>query len=172
MVREFSGTSENILPCIKQTAALSTVIYLTVMPALFCTRYEPELAPFEPLMHMMMHSEEEPSSAKGWIPINVSETSDSYKLIAEVPGFRKDEISIDIIDKTITLKGKQNRKVNENENQLRIEKSFVSSFERSIRFAVQVDSSNVKACLDHGFLEISVGKLNPPKNGPVSISIE
>jgi HSP20 family molecular chaperone IbpA len=38
-------------------------------------------------------------------PINLTENGDSYQISAMVPGFKKDQITIDVMGQTMTLKG-------------------------------------------------------------------
>jgi HSP20 family protein len=111
--------------------------------------------------------------AQPYTPVNLSETPDAYKVSAEVPGFKKNEISVDFFDRTLTLKGeRKERKVTEDESHLRVERSRRSKFERSIRLPALIDPTNVSANLDHGILEISIGKLKPDAGGRIPIIIQ
>jgi HSP20 family protein len=120
----------------------------------------------------LVHPEKRQASAP-FTPVNLSETPDAYKVSAEVPGFKKDEISVDVVDRTLTLKGEHKEsRVSEDESHLRVERSRSTKFERSVRLPAQIDPSNVSANLDHGILEISIGKLKATVGGRVPIPIQ
>jgi HSP20 family protein len=107
-------------------------------------------------------------------PINMSETPNSFKVAAEVPGFKIDEISIDVTDRTIMLKGerKEDSAVDSDETNLRVEKRRTAKFERSIRLPADVDSKKVKATLHDGILDIVIGKLAASKGFRIPITIK
>lgn len=92
-------------------------------------------------------------------PVNLAETQDAYKLSVEVPGFKKNEISVDIMGVTVILKGNHEEKTSINENNLFTERRRSQSFERSIRLPSDVDPKNVEAKLNDGILDVSIGKV-------------
>ncbi|QDU70652.1 Hsp20/alpha crystallin family protein [Mucisphaera calidilacus] len=44
-----------------------------------------------------------PSSTQGWYPVDVSEVDDAYVIEAELPGFTRDQISINLEDNVLTI---------------------------------------------------------------------
>lgn len=108
------------------------------------------------------------------VPINVAETPEVYKVTAEIPGYNKDEISADVIGRTLTIKGehKEEEQKSENENMIRCERRRSRSFERSVRLPVDLDAKKVAANLNNGMLEVTVPKTEPSVEGRVPIEIK
>lgn len=81
---------------------------------------------------------------------------------------------MDVIGRTLTLKGmhKEDNVTDGDETNIRVERHRMSSFERTIRLPVQVDPTKVNASLNHGILEVSIGKLAASVGGRVPIMIQ
>lgn len=95
-------------------------------------------------------------------PVNISETDAEVKLEAEMPGVKKDDISIDLKDKILTLKAEKKQEVKEEsgdeltEYVLRQETCY-GLMERSFNVG-DVDPDNIKATFTDGVLKITLQK--------------
>jgi HSP20 family protein len=108
-------------------------------------------------------------------PCNVCETDEAYKVCAEVPGFKKDEITVDVIGRTVKIKGEHKEEETEESKKecaIRMERPRTRSFERSIRLPGEVDADKVKANLSHGILDICVNKAGGTEGGRKKIDIQ
>jgi HSP20 family protein len=86
------------------------------------------------------------------------ETPESFIVKADVPGFTKDQISVDVEGSNLVIKGqKQEEKEDKNHIYALRERSSMS-FQRSIPMATAVDIEKVKANLNAGVLEVQVPK--------------
>jgi HSP20 family protein len=77
---------------------------------------------------------------------------------AELPGFNKDEIEVNVTGNSITVKGsarKEEEKDADNYHQREIVSSFVS---RTVPLPCEVDGDNAKAKLKDGMLEVTIPK--------------
>jgi HSP20 family protein len=106
-----------------------------------------------------------------WHPnVDVYETEGSYVLKAELPGVNKEDIKIDISNKTLTLKGeKKFEEKTEKDKYVRIERSY-GSFTRTFALSDKVDTENIKAAYRDGVLEITLPKKEEAK--PKEIKVE
>lgn len=106
-----------------------------------------------------------------WSPlVDVYETKDAIRLVAEVPGVKQEDIQVSIEGDTLSLKGERPRDAEVKEDQYyRIERSY-GSFQRSILLPSVVDASRVKATYRDGVLEIQLPKKEEAK--PKEIKVE
>jgi HSP20 family protein len=106
-----------------------------------------------------------------WHPsVDVYENEDGYVLKAELPGVNKEDIKLDINNKTLTLKGeKKLEEKREKENYVRIERSY-GSFTRTFTLPDKVDTENIKANYKDGVLQINLSKKEETK--PKEIKVE
>lgn len=93
----------------------------------------------------------------GSIKLDVQEKDDEYVVEAEVPGFKKEEISIEIADETLTISAKREEKTEEEKkNYIHKERKY-ESVSRSIYLPGAVDEG-IKAKLNDGMLSIDIPK--------------
>ncbi len=106
-----------------------------------------------------------------WSPmVDVHETDEGIRLVADLPGIKQEDIQVSIEGDTLTLKGERKRDTEVKEDQYhRVERSY-GVFQRSILLPSVVDSSKVKATYKDGVLEILLPKKEEAK--PKEIKIE
>jgi HSP20 family protein len=106
-----------------------------------------------------------------WHPsVDISENENAFVLKAELPGVSREDINIDINNKTLTLKGeKKFEEKTEKENYVRVERSY-GSFSRTFALSDKVDTENVKASYKDGVLEVTLPKKEEAK--PKEIKVE
>ncbi len=105
-----------------------------------------------------------------WVPpIDIHETPESLVLKAELPGLKREDISIELQDSTLVLKGEKRfeKDVNE-ENYHRIERTY-GSFQRSFTLPGIIKQDGVKAKFNDGILEITLPKAEEAKPRQVKI---
>ena len=107
----------------------------------------------------------------GWYPaIDVTEDKDSVVLKADLPGLKKEDISISVDGSVLTIRGeRKSESEDKNKNYHRVERSY-GVFERSLDLGTHVDESKVKAAYKEGVLEITVPKTEPPKQKWIEIT--
>jgi HSP20 family protein len=104
--------------------------------------------------------------------IDVFEEGDDVVVKVELPGMKKEDISVDFSDGTVIISGekKQEEKI-EQKNYHMIERAY-GSFTRSIRMPVQVQADKTKATFKEGILEIRVPKTEEAKKKERKIPIQ
>ena len=100
---------------------------------------------------------------------DIREENERYVLEADLPGFRKEDIRIDLEDDTMTITAERRSEQNEERgNYIRRERSY-GSFSR--RFGTEgIDTERMEASFTDGVLTLSMPKL--PEPAPVSRRIE
>lgn len=105
-------------------------------------------------------------------PVDIYETENEIILKAELPGVEMKNISVEVNENVITLKGE--KKLGKNlceENYHRMER-FYGTFQRVFSLPNSVEKSNVKANYRDGVLEITVPKAAEVRPEAVKIAIE
>jgi len=113
----------------------------------------------------------EESLASGvWSPaVDIYETNDEIVLKAELPGLKKEDVSIEITDNILVLTGERafEKDIRE-ENYHRIERSY-GSFSRTFTLPTMVDRERVNAKFIDGILEVHIPKAETPKATVIEI---
>jgi|WetSurSiteA1Bulk_404760.scaffolds.fasta_scaffold00918_8 HSP20 family protein len=91
-------------------------------------------------------------------PINISEMKDGYFIKAEVPGVKKEDISIDIDNDELTLKiEKREEKITEDETFYQKEIKS-GSFQRTFELPADAITDHIQAQFENGILKILIPK--------------
>jgi HSP20 family protein len=92
------------------------------------------------------------------LKVDIYEKDDTVVINAELPGIAKEDISVDIKGKLVTLGGerKSDEEINE-ENCYRRERRY-GKFERTFNLPFEVNSETVKASYDNGILKLEIPK--------------
>jgi HSP20 family protein len=145
------------------------------------TRYDPfrELARFDPLLDMddvfnrfMLRPafrggmEIEPQ-----IKMDVKESNGDYKVKAEIPGVKKDDIHVSIEGNRVSISAevKKEKEEKEGEKVIRSERSYGMA-SRSFTLADEVDQGKVQAKYSDGVLELTLPKKPGSSRKEISIS--
>jgi len=110
-------------------------------------------------------------ASRGWLPaVDIQETEDSYRLLAELPGLTRDDIQITLENNVLRLSGERKlEKDTKRENYQRIERTY-GSFARSFALPLQVNTEGVQAAFENGVLTITVPKAEQSKPRKIAIS--
>ncbi|MDO8444510.1 MAG: Hsp20/alpha crystallin family protein [Deltaproteobacteria bacterium] len=116
---------------------------------------------------------EEATMPTFWSPsVDIYETDENIVLKAELPGVDKKEVSVEVKDNTLILKGERKReKEVKEENYHRVERSF-GTFMRSFSLPVTVKQDQVKAKFKDGVLEVTLPKAEEAKHKQVKVEVE
>ncbi|MGV3655491.1 MAG: Hsp20/alpha crystallin family protein [Noviherbaspirillum sp.] len=93
------------------------------------------------------------------IKMDISESDTDYRVSAEMPGVRKEDIKIDIDGGTVTIRAevKQEREEKQGENTVRSERFYGQQF-RSFTVPQAIDESQVQAKYQDGILTLTIPK--------------
>jgi HSP20 family protein len=102
-------------------------------------------------------------------PIDIYETPEAYRVVAELPGFSPEEVDVTVSDGMLTIRGE--RKFYENlreEDFHRIERRF-GPFQRLVTLPAQVDADRVEASFDKGLLTVTIPKAEHAKPRRIAV---
>ena len=112
-------------------------------------------------------------NAKNLMKTDIRETDDAkaYRLAVDLPGFKKDEITLDLKDGYLTISAEKGLDKDEEDKKGRIlrQERYAGSCSRSF-YIGDVKAEDIKAKYEHGVLTVLVPK-DDVKKSPVSTPI-
>ena len=104
--------------------------------------------------------------------VDVSETDNEYRIKAEVPGVKKEDLNVNVQDGILTINGESRFEDEEKKDGrlIRQERRY-GKYSRSMRLGKDVDSSGVKAEYKDGVLELTLPKLEEVKPKKIAITV-
>jgi HSP20 family protein len=101
---------------------------------------------------------------------DIYETDKEYAFELEVPGFEEKELSVEVTDHTLVVKGEQLEMKEENDKQYRLHERLERAFERRFTLPLEADTTKIGAEFAKGVLTVHAPKVDVPK--PLKVSIE
>jgi HSP20 family molecular chaperone IbpA len=101
--------------------------------------------------------------------VDIHDTGDTYTVIADVPGFPKDNIEVTIDHEVLKISGKRETAVPEPHTACRLERKQ-KYFQRSFSFPAPIDTEKVQAKVEDGVLTVNLTKASSAK--PRRLTIE
>ena len=104
--------------------------------------------------------------------VDIMDEGERYVIEAELPGMRKEEVSIDISEDSVTIEAKREAEVEEKkEGYVRKERESMS-FYRQVPLPEDADSGKASAKLENGLLTIAMPKREKPAESKRKLEIE
>jgi len=98
--------------------------------------------------------------------IDIRETEKSYEITAEIPGVDEDNVTLEMTDHSLILKGEkksEHREEDEDGEFHRIERSY-GSFKRTLNLPQDVKPGSAEASFDKGVLTVKLDRIPAPEN--------
>jgi len=103
-------------------------------------------------------------------PVDIYETNDMLVIKAELPGFTKEDLHVEINENTLTLKGERRSDATVKEEQYHRRERTYGAFQRSFLLPAMVDQGKVQATYKDGVLELHLLKAEAAKPKRISIA--
>ena len=111
-----------------------------------------------------------PLTRLGVPSVDLEDQGKNYHLTAELPGFKKDDVDIEMTEDSVTIKAKKiNTDGQKDKNYVRHERA-VQTYYRKIHLPEPVRSDETNAKLNDGILEISLPKKTPKETKKLAIA--
>jgi HSP20 family protein len=102
--------------------------------------------------------------------VDITETGDGYLVRAELPGVEKNDVTVELEQGVLSIRGeKRSRRDEKHEQGRRLECSY-GSFSRSFTLPQDADADRIRAEFRDGVLEVSVAK--HPESKPKQIAVK
>lgn len=114
-----------------------------------------------------------PSATAGmWLPaVDILESKDAYLIRAELPGMKKEDVTLEVNDGTLTLSGERKAETLSNGVEVHRTERVNGKFSRSFYLPQTVKQDGIKATYRDGILEIHVPKAEEAKPRQIAISV-
>lgn len=110
-------------------------------------------------------------SVKGFVPVNVKETEQSFKLEVAAPGYERTDFNVSVEDNQLIISAEK-KSVQDDEKTKEIRKEFsISSFKRSFTLNDLIDATKISASYINGVLELNLPKKEEVKPAVTEIKI-
>ncbi len=104
--------------------------------------------------------------------MDVEDTGKEYKVTLEMPGLKKDEVTIEATPTTLEISAQTSKdEKEEGKNFLRRERYF-SKFSRAIELPEEVKTDSVEAEMQNGVLHITLPKREPVKTEKTKVKVK
>ena len=97
------------------------------------------------------------------MPVEIHELDGEYKVKAELPGIKKDDLEVEIDKNHIKISAHKEKEHEENTKSYRKSEFKYGSFERTVYFPQEIDTEHSEAKLENGVLCITAPKEKPEK---------
>lgn len=116
----------------------------------------------------------DPFSKAAYPKVNVLSYDDRVEIEAEIAGFRKEDISIEVEDEVLSIVGKTSQQSEQTDKSVYLLRELKrSSFSRSFRLTDQLDSDKIEASFNNGLLYITIPrKVNTKENKTKTVAIK
>lgn len=102
--------------------------------------------------------------------VDLEDRGKDYRLTVDLPGFKKEEVEIEVTDDSVAVKAKKEMSEEEKKkNYVRRERSY-QTFYRRIPLPESVRSDDAKASLNNGILEVILPKKEPKETKKLQIT--
>jgi len=105
------------------------------------------------------------------IPIDLQETDDALILRASLPGFRPEDISVEIRQGVLTIQAETKEEREETKGTWHIRERRVGSTYRAITLPVPVREDEAQATYQHGVLEIRIPKAEAAERRRIPVQV-
>ena len=110
--------------------------------------------------------------ATGFLPAaDVVETAEAFELHLAVPGFRKEDLTLNVEKNNLTVSGERPRPADEEGRTYRVAESRYGTFERTFSLPDTVNAADISASLELGILTVKLPK-DDQKTAKLQISIQ
>lgn len=133
---------------------------MSLLPSLFRTksRYLNPFTPFTSFEDAFSLLSDEMNGTWANMRVDVEDTPAEYIVRADVPGFQKNEINVELANQMLSIRAEREEKEEEKKTDYVVRERRYRSLERSIPLAFAGSPDNVKAELRDGVLEVHVKK--------------
>jgi HSP20 family protein len=108
----------------------------------------------------------------GWTPaLDVHDDKDNFVVYVELPGMKKEDISISLHEGVLTVSGERKQESERKEGETFRSERYFGRFQRSVTLPAAVNGENVKASYKDGVLTIELPKVEEAKPRQIAVNV-
>ena len=104
------------------------------------------------------------------LPVDVKSDGDSFMISAIVPGIEADDIDVEIINKTVSIRGKFNEQVEDEGSKVLVSELPFGRFSRELTLPTKLDPSAAVANIKDGVFTLRVPKAEEERPRVIQIN--
>jgi HSP20 family protein len=101
--------------------------------------------------------------------VDISEDDENYIVTAELPGTKREDVTVELEDDVLTIRGEKRNERDEKKEKRRIVERSYGTFSRSFTLPANADGEKVSAKFDNGVLTVTIAKRPETKPRVVDI---
>lgn len=105
------------------------------------------------------------------VPVNVKAGDNEFIITALLPGVKSEDVSIQIVEETVTLQG-EIKPLDDDKQAYLLRETASGRFYRSVRLPAQLDSEKAEADLTDGVLTLRVPKAEAVRPRTIKVSAQ
>jgi HSP20 family protein len=106
------------------------------------------------------------------LPVDVKSDGDAFMISAIVPGIEADNIDVEILNKTVSIRGKFNERVEDEDGKVLVSELPFGHFSRVLTLPTKLEPSEAVANLKDGVFTLRVPKAEEDRPRAIKISAE
>ncbi|MBF0529549.1 MAG: Hsp20/alpha crystallin family protein [Deltaproteobacteria bacterium] len=122
---------------------------------------------FGPALLEKVETKEEASLAN----VDIVEDEKTFKVKAEVPGFAKEEIKVEVEGDRLILKAEHREEKSEEKGDYRVRELRSGAVYRTFVLPENVDGGNIEAAIDKGILTVTIPKTEEVKPRRIEVTV-
>lgn len=104
-------------------------------------------------------------------PVNLEETDTHYLMSVDAPGFRKEDIHVEVVDDVLKLKGERLETKDDRKKKVHVAERRFGRFERSFSFGELADLEKIEAQFADGVLHLAIPKKEAAKPRRIDVKV-
>lgn len=104
--------------------------------------------------------------------IDLRETEKDFILTAEVPGLQKEDVDVNIMEQSVTIRGERKQEKETKEQDYHYRETSFGSFQRVVPLPAPIKADEARAKLKDGVLTLTLPKAEPSKPRGVKVKVE
>ena len=110
---------------------------------------------------------------RGWVPaVDLSETEDAYTLEVDLPGMKKEDIELAIVDSLVTIKGRRKSEREAQRSGYHCFERRSGAFQRSFEIPGGFNNDKVEARYQNGVLHVTLPKREEAKPKHIEVKVK
>lgn len=105
-------------------------------------------------------------------PVDIHESVDGLVIAVDLPGVRKEDVSVEVKDNLLTLRGRRETDANVADDQYLRRERCAGAFHRAFNLQFPVRTDTIRAGFKNGVLEIFIPKPEEEKPRQIKVSID
>ena len=115
---------------------------------------------------------EKVTESENILPVEVKTDGDDFLISAIVPGIEPEDIDVEILNKTISIRGKFREQEVDEENKVLVSELPFGRFSRVLTLPTKLESSEAVANLKNGVFTLRVPKIEEERRKEIKVKVE